>query len=165
MSKKMISQKNDNELATRSEGNTWEPFNMLRSMLRWDPNLDIMPLWRSDEQPVFIPSFEIMETKDVFLFKADMPGVKEQDLDISVAGNLLSVRGKREAELDESDDTYFACERSYGSFARSFTLPNSADPDHVRAEIAHGVLTLAIRKKPELQPKHIAVKSADTAQV
>jgi HSP20 family protein len=163
MSNIMIRNKNGNDLATRPIVSDWEPFSMLRGMLRWDPFRDMgLPMWSAeDREGMFLPRFEIKETKDSFLFKADVPGVKEQDIDISVSGNQLTVKGHREAERQEQDDTYFTSERSYGTFSRSFTLPNSVDVDHIRAEIAHGVLTLAIAKRPELQPKRIAIKSAD----
>jgi HSP20 family protein len=163
MSNITIRNKNGNDVATRPVVGEWEPFSMLRGMLRWDPFCDIaVPVWSADDREgLFLPKFEIKETKESFLFKADVPGVNEQDLDISVSGNQLTVKGKREAERHDHDDTYFACERSYGSFTRSFTLPNSVDTEHIRADIAHGVLTLAIAKKPEAQPKRIAIKSTE----
>jgi HSP20 family protein len=69
------------------------------------------------------------------------------------------VSGKREAEKEEKTDTYYACERSYGSFTRAFTLPDGIDGDHVRADMSNGVLTLTLPKKPELQPKRIEIKA------
>jgi HSP20 family protein len=70
----------------------------------------------------FVPDFEVKETKEGFVFKADVPGIKEKDLEITMTGNRLTISGKREAEMEERSDTYYACERSYGSFTRAFTL-------------------------------------------
>jgi len=86
------------------------------------------------------------------------PGVREEDLDISLTGNRLTVSGKREEEHREEDDRYYAYERSYGSFSRSFTLPEGGDVDHARADLSNGVLTVTLPKRPEVQPKKIEVK-------
>jgi HSP20 family protein len=107
-----------------------------------------------------VPSFEIKETKEAYVFKADVPGIKESDLDVTLTGNRLTVSGKREAEKQEHTDTYYVYERSYGDFARSFTLPEGVDASSVNAELNQGVLTLSIKKTPEAQPKKIAVQSA-----
>jgi HSP20 family protein len=92
------------------------------------------------------------------MFHADLPGVKEQDLEVTLTGNRLTIAGKREAEREEKTDTYYACERSYGSFSRSFTLPDGADGEHLRAELKDGVLAVAVPKKPEVQPKKVQVR-------
>ena len=128
------------------------------------------PFWHEHEheyqQPVrFAPDFEIKETRDGFLFKADVPGIKEKDLEITMTGNRLTISGKREAEMEEKTDTYYACERSYGSFTRAFTLPEgTGGGDHIRAELKAGVLTLLLPKKPELQPRRIEVKVTEKAK-
>lgn len=108
----------------------------------------------------YAPSFEIKEAKDAYLFKADVPGVKESDLEVTLTGNRLTVSGKREAEKQEQTDTYYTYERSYGDFTRSFTLPEGVDMNSVHADLKEGVLALSIKKKPEAQPKKIAVQSA-----
>jgi HSP20 family protein len=115
-----------------------------------------------EHQAPLAPDFEIKETKDGFVFKADVPGVKEKDLEITMTGNRLSISGKREAEKEDSGDSYYARECSYGSFTRVFTLPEGTDGnDNIRAELAQGVLTLHLPKRPELQPKRIEVKVGD----
>jgi HSP20 family protein len=108
----------------------------------------------------FVPTFEVKETKDAYTFKADLPGVKESDVEISLSGNMLTIFGKREEEKKDEGDRYFAYERSYGTFSRSFTLPEGADTEHVRAELKDGVLTIAVPKKPEVQPRRIDVQSS-----
>jgi HSP20 family protein len=137
----------------------WEPFRMMRDLLGWDPFREITPFVPQIPSG-FIPSFEIKESKDGYLFKADVPGVKESDISVTVTGNRISVSGKREAEKEEKTDTYYACERSYGEFQRSFTLPDGVDMNSVRADLKEGVLSLSINKSPEAQTKQIAVETA-----
>ncbi len=135
----------------------WEPFRMMRELMNWDPFAEMMPSLRGVEMPIFMPQFEVKETKDAYVFKADLPGVKEEDLDISLTGTRLTVSGKREAEEKKEDERFYAYERSYGSFTRAFTLPEGIDADHVEADMKSGVLTLTVPKRPETQPRKIAL--------
>jgi HSP20 family protein len=134
--------------------------------MHWDPFRQMDPFLTREEQPArFTPDFEIKETKDGFVFKADLPGFKEQDIEITMTGNRLTISGKREAEKEESTDTYYARECSYGAFTRAFTLPDGTDGnDSIRAELSQGVLTLHLPKRPELQPKRIPVKVGDKSK-
>jgi HSP20 family protein len=127
----------------------WDPFRIMREMLRWDPFQETRPQWPT-EFAVYAPAFEVKETKDAFVFKADLPGVREQDLEVTVTGNRLTVSGHRleEKEEKEKDQTYYAYERSYGSFTRTFTLPDGADTAHVKAELKSGELVIGIPKTP-----------------
>lgn len=136
----------------------WEPFRIMRELARWDPFREMMPALFA-EPAGFYPAFDIKETKDAFLFRADMPGVKQADLDITVEGNRLQVSGKRETDRQEKTDTYYAYERSYGSFARTFTLPQNADPKAVRADLTEGVLTITLGKTPESQATRVQVQA------
>ena len=141
-----------------------QPFRVMRDLLRWDPFQEMAPLWPSAfnyeaQIPQFMPAFEVKETKDGYLFKADVPGVKEQDIEVTLTGDRLTISGKRDEEKREQTDTYYSCERSYGSFTRSFTLPEGVDTNHVNAELKSGVLTVAVGKRPEVQPKRIDVKA------
>ena len=138
----------------------WEPARIMRSLLGWDPFREMTPFLPEEAAMGFSPDFEVKETKDGFIFKADVPGIKESDLDVNVAGNRLTVSGKREQEKQEQSETYYTYERSYGSFTRSFTLPEGTAADAVRAELKDGVLTLTLPKTPEAQPKKIQVKTA-----
>jgi HSP20 family protein len=108
----------------------------------------------------FIPPFEIKETKDAFVFKADVPGVKDTDLEVQVVGNRLNVIGKREEEKEERGESFHTYERSYGNFARSFTLPDGIDAEHVLADLRAGVLIITMPKMPEVKPKSIPIKTA-----
>jgi len=136
-----------------------EPFHWMR----WGPFRQAAPFLTGEELPERLtPDFEIKETKDGFVFKADVPGVKEKDLEITLTGDRLTISGKREAEKEENTDTYYARERSYGGFTRAFKLPEGADGNNqVRAELNQGVLTLFLPKKAELQPRRIEVTATD----
>jgi HSP20 family protein len=137
---------------------TWEPLRLMRDLMSWDPFAEMLPSV-DGEAAVFKPRFDVKETKDEYLFRADLPGIDEKDLDISLTGNRLTVSGKREAERREQSETYYAYERSFGSFSRSFTLPDSADSDRAEADLKNGVLTISIPKRPEHQPRKISLKS------
>jgi len=108
---------------------------------------------------VFSPRFEVKETEHSYVFKADLPGIDEKDLDISLTGNRLTVSGKRESEERQENERFYAYERSYGTFSRSFTLPEGADIDHADADLKSGVLTISLPKRPEHQPRKISLKT------
>jgi len=136
-----------------------EPFRMMRELMGWDPfrEMTAFPIATASS---FVPAFEVKETKDAYMFQADVPGVRESDLDITMTGNRLTVSGKRESEKVEQSDTFYACERNYGSFMRTFTLPEGADSSQVHADLKDGVLHLTVRKEPEALPKRIPIASA-----
>jgi HSP20 family protein len=132
-----------------------DPFRMMDALLRWEP-------FRGDwgalnQNLVFIPRFDVKEIKDAYVIKADLPGVKDEDLNVSLSGNLLTISGRREEEHREEGGSYYAMERSSGDFARSFTLPDGIDGASVTAELKNGVLTVQIPKKPEAQPRRIPI--------
>jgi len=133
-----------------------EPFRWMEDLLGWDPFQEMFPMLRTSGA-VFSPDFEVLENKDSYVFKADVPGIKESDVNISLSGNRLSVSGKREQEDIDKNDNYFAAERSYGAFSRSFTLPQGADVEHVRADLKDGVLSIYVPKHLESQPRKIEI--------
>jgi HSP20 family protein len=137
-----------------------EPFRFMRDLFRFDPFREIAPLW-SGEVVTYVPAFEVKETKDAFVFKADVPGIKEKDLEVTTAGNRLTISGKREVEKEEKDETYYAYERSYGSFTRTFTMPEEADTTHVRAELKNGELTVAVPKAPAAVARRVPVATGE----
>jgi HSP20 family protein len=148
--------KRDNRDVSRGSqsGSRFDPFRVMDALLRWDPaREELVAPWAGE----FVPRFDVKETKDAFVIQADLPGVKEQDIEVSQRGNMLTISGKREEEQRDEGDQYYALERSYGSFSRSFTLPESADAEHVTAELKGGVLTVTVPKRPEAQPKKIAI--------
>jgi HSP20 family protein len=152
-------QSGDKPVAAQVEP-AWDPWRQMRALLSWDPFREMAPFPAFDERAAgFAPAFDVKETKDGYEFKADVPGIQDKDLEVTVTGNRLIVGGKREEEKEDRSDRYYAYERHYGSFSRSFTLPDGADSDKLRASLDQGVLTLTVPKKPEVQPKKIAVKA------
>jgi HSP20 family protein len=149
-----------NENSPSSQLAEWEPLRAMRDWLRFDPFREMQPFFArlAPPSPDLLANFDIKESKDGFTFHADVPGVKESDLEITLTGNRLSISGKREAEKTESTDTYYAFERSHGSFSRTFTLPDGVDTDHIRSDLKDGVLTVVVPKRAEAQPKKIQVK-------
>lgn len=132
----------------------FDPFEVMRDLIRWDPLAEVGPAVGR----AFMPSFDVKETQDAYVFSADLPGVKESDLELSLTGSRLTISGKREEEKRDQDERWFAYERSYGSFSRSFTLPEGVDAEHVEAELKNGVLRVSIPKKPEMKPRKIELK-------
>jgi HSP20 family protein len=142
-----------------------DPFERMKELMGFDPFEQMGRMVGGGETGVsFIPAFEVKETKDAYIFKADVPGVKEGDLEITLTGDRLTISGKRETEKQEDTDRFYAYERSYGSFTRSFTLPEGVDANNVNAELKDGVLHLRLPKQPEMQPKRIQVSTTDNKQ-
>ena len=129
-----------------------DPFSMARELLSWDP------LFGGRPASAFSPAFEVKETADAFILKADLPGVVEADLDINVHNSVLTVSGSRQAEERREGESYALYERQFGSFSRSFSLPDMADGERIEAKLENGVLTLSIAKKAEAKPRKIALK-------
>jgi HSP20 family protein len=135
----------------------------IRDLFRWDPFREMAPIFQgfpAFDRPEWNPSFDVTEDKDSYLFKVDVPGVKKEDLEISTTGNRLEISGKRAAEKATTSQTVYTYERQYGSFVRSFTLPDGADLEHAKSELKDGVLTLVIPKLPGAQAKKVPISTA-----
>jgi HSP20 family protein len=136
----------------------WNPWQRMRDLLEWDPFQEMTRQWPHEGRgEAFLPQFEVRETTDSYVFRADLPGVKQDDVDINVTGNRLTISGKREAEQRDENDRYYVYECSYGTFQRSFTLPDGVNPDEVKADLRDGVLTLNVPKRAEAQPRRIQI--------
>jgi len=143
------------------------------SIARWDPFLELKTLedrmsrWldRSTRptEGSFMSAFEFTPPADVYedeskiTLKMEVPGIKQEDLDIHIDGNTLSVDGERKVEQDEKRENFRRVERQYGSFSRSFELPSSADCDKISANFQDGILQIEVPKRAEARGKQIQI--------
>lgn len=131
---------------------TRDPFALARELF----NLD--PYGEGRQTATFNPAFEVKETAEHFAIRADMPAVKDEDVDVSMHNGVLSITGRRAAEERKEGETYYLYERQYGSFTRSFALPDTADAERVEARLADGVLSVNVAKRVEAKPRKITIK-------
>ena len=103
------------------------------------------------------PSVDIYETENELVLKADLPEVELKDIDVRVENQTLTIAGERKFERKDSAKGYHRIERSYGSFTRSFSVPNSFDTDKINANFKNGVLTVTLAKKEAAKPRQIKV--------
>jgi HSP20 family protein len=139
-------------LALRTNGKlARDPYSLARDLLGWDP------FFGGREPSAFSPTFEVKETTEAFLIKADLPGVDDKNVDVNLHNGVLTVAGHRDSEERKDGETFALYERQYGSFTRSFSLPDLADGERIEAKLDRGVLTLSIPKKAEAKPRKIAI--------
>lgn len=110
-----------------------------------------------DNRP-WSPAVDIYETENELVLKADLPDVDQKDIDVRVENQTLTIAGERKFEKKESDKGYHRIERSYGSFVRSFAVPNSFDTEAIGAEYKNGVLSVTLPKKETAKPRQIRVE-------
>lgn len=103
------------------------------------------------------PAVDIYETENELVLKAELPDVDEKDIDVRVENNMLNIRGERKFESKVREDSYLRVERAYGSFSRSFSLPNTVNTDTIKADYAKGVLTVELPKRAESKPKQVKI--------
>lgn len=104
------------------------------------------------------PPVDIFETDNELVLKADLPDVKMEGIDIQLENGTLTLKGERKFEKDEKNKGFHRIERSYGSFVRYFTLPETVDTEHVRAEYNNGVLAITLPKKEVAKPRSVKVQ-------
>jgi HSP20 family protein len=137
-------------------------------LTRWDPLQEVLDMRRAmdqimqrtaaDGQPQFDLAMDIYETPESYEIEASMPGVKPENVDITLNNNVLTIRGETKAEEEKEDKNYHLRERRAGSFIRSITLPSSINADTIEAHYDNGVLKLRLPKAEEAKPKHIELK-------
>src|SRR5271169_2120649 len=121
----------------------WEPFRNANSLQEQFSRLfDTSFPGRSSESDLttWAPAVDIQETESELVLKADLPGIDEKDIDVRTENNTLTIRGERKFEKQVNEDNYLRVERSYGSFSRSFSLPNTINTEAIHAEYKNGVL-------------------------
>jgi HSP20 family protein len=105
----------------------------------------------------FAPPVDVYEDEHNITLKIEVPGIEEKDIDVRIENNTLTVHGERKFEKEEKEENFRRVERQYGSFTRSFTLPNTIDADKVQATYDKGILKVQLAKKAEAKPKQIKV--------
>ncbi|MGH7339345.1 MAG: Hsp20/alpha crystallin family protein [Candidatus Rokuibacteriota bacterium] len=106
----------------------------------------------------WLPPVDVRETEDALTLLVELPGIKREDVDITVEDRTLTVHGERKFEQDLERENYHRIERAYGTFTRTFTLPANVQADNVKATFADGVLTIELPKAEESKPRKIAIE-------
>ena len=109
----------------------------------------------------FVPAVDVYEDEHNLVLKLEVPGVNEEDLNVSLENNTLTVQGERKFEKEEKEENFHRIERRYGSFTRTFKLPNTADTDKVEAGYEKGILKITVAKRAEAKPKQIKVGNGE----
>ncbi len=139
----------------------WKPFRDLDVLRR-----EIDRLWDrfSLERPIewlrgeWTPSLDVSETKDKVVVKVEAPGMDPKEMDISLSGGTLTIKGEKKQEKEEKDENYHLVERSYGSFSRSVRLPAEVQEDKVKATYKDGVITITLPKTEQAKEKEIKIE-------
>jgi HSP20 family protein len=141
------------------------------AIVRWDPVRELDSL-QGDMNRLFdrffegrapndsrrwIPPMDLLETEDHLLLRGDLPGLTEDDVDIEIKDNVLTVSGERKTDNEEKSEGYYRVERAFGSFSRSLTLPHGVDADKVEANFEKGVLEVRIPKPAEAKPTRVQI--------
>ncbi len=150
------------------------------SIVRYDPFRDLrtlqeevnrlftgsMPRGFADEgiaRGAWSPSVDIYENKDQIVLEAELPGMKREDFELSIENSVITLRGQRQFEKKDESDNYHRVERAYGTFTRSFTLPNTVTAEGANAEYKNGVLRVTLPKREETKARRIEIKG-ETAE-
>jgi HSP20 family protein len=116
-------------------------------------------IWRvfPSEEFVWAPAIDVVEEEDKFSVKVELPGVKEEDVNVTVAGTTLTIEGEKKAESEVKRKGYYYSETTYGSFSRSIIIPSTVSASKIEANYDKGVLEITLPKAPDVKPKKIAV--------
>jgi len=141
----------------------WRPFGGEVGSLRremddlWRRFFGETPLahWAGEE---WWPTVDVSETKDNFMIKAELPGMDEKDMSVTISGNVLTIKGEKKKEEEEKDEHHYRAERYYGSFQRSFQLPSSIKADKIEADFEKGILKVTLPKVEEAKKKEVKIK-------
>ncbi len=145
--------------------NPWRPFRELEEMerllespvARWPLRM----IWRRipGDDMAWAPSIDMYEKEDSFIVRAELPGVNKDDVDISMTGDTLTIKGERKPPAEVKEEDYQCCEVCYGSFSRSITLSSAVDTDKIEASYENGILELHLPKVKEAIPAKIQIKA------
>ena len=147
----------------------------MSNVTRWDPWNDMLSLREAMSQLMeesvvrpsaargqgFVPALDVSETEDGYLVEAAVPGLKPEDLEITLENNVLTIKGQTRQANEDKQRNYHRIERRFGSFQRTIGLPSTVKADAIKANLEHGVLKLEIPKAEEIKPRKIAVNLAN----
>ena len=140
----------------------YDPFRELRGLQDEMNRLFLTNYARTDDREItrgaWTPSVDIFENKDQLVIEAELPGMKPEDVNVSIENNVLTLHGERKLEQKTEGDNFHRVDRSYGSFTRSFTLPPTVSSENANAEFENGVLRLTLAKREEAKPRRIEIK-------
>src|SRR5947209_13658496 len=145
------------------------------ALIRWEPIAELNTLQNEMnrlfntffDQPTgrggvagrrWIPAMDLVETDDHYVLRADLPGLTEQDVNVELLDNVLTISGERKAEHETRQEGYYRLERGYGGFSRSLTLPQGVDPDGVQAHFDRGVLEIMVAKPEQKKPRQVEIQ-------
>src|SRR5215471_15113879 len=142
----------------------YDPFRDLRTLQEEVNRLFTGNLSRAFEDEgiargAWSPNVDIYENKEQIVLEAELPGMKREDFDLSVENSVITLRGQRQFEKKDESDNYHRVERAYGSFTRSFTLPNTVTAEDANAEYKNGVLRVTLPKREETKARRIEIKT------
>ena len=140
----------------------WRPFGELGSLRRemdrlWDSFFGERPLTRVWERE-WLPSLDVSETKDDFVVKAEVPGIDAKNIDISLTGDVLTIKGEKKHEKEEKEEDYHLVERNYGAFSRSVRIPAEVESAKIKASYKNGILKVTLPKSEKVKAKKVKVK-------
>jgi HSP20 family protein len=118
---------------------------------------DFLPNTTRGEQ--WTPAVDILEKDGNLYLRAELPGINEKEIDLKLEGNVLTLKGERKMESGQQKESFHRIESFYGSFSRSFTLPETIDREKIKADYKDGVLTITLPQKPEIRPREIPVST------
>jgi HSP20 family protein len=138
----------------------WRGIDALRQEMERVFDRFLEPRWDELEAAgAWVPKLDFSETKDAFMVKAEVPGVEQKDLSVSVHNQMLTIKGEKHKEKEEKDEKHHRVERSWGAFTRTIALPGGVDTEKVNATFKDGVLTIKLQKTPEAKGTTIPVKA------
>lgn len=141
----------------------WDPYRDLLGLQKDMNKLFDSSVYKSIDKRADIlegfwaPAVDIQEEKDRYLIKADLLGIRQEEIDVSVDDDILTIKGKRTVEKEEKEKNYYRSERAYGAFQRSFALPSAVDAGKINASYKDGVLEVAIPKTEEQKKKKVKI--------
>ncbi len=152
----------------------------MTNLTRWDPFSEMLSLRDAMNQLFeesfvapsftrrgqgFVPALDLSETDDAFLVEATVPGLKPEDLEVTVENNVLTIKGEMRQETEDRKRNYHRVERRYGQFQRTIALPSTVKADQIQASLSNGILRLEIPKAEEVKPRRIAVNVGESKQI